>query len=121
MSNSIPSPRRGRPCDSPRAEFWRRVLGDFAASGQGVRAFCLARGVSQSSLYWWRRNLAGPDGRSSAGACTSDGPAFVPVRVAEEAHASIEIVLGGERRIRLCGPVDRATLAEVVAAVESVR
>jgi hypothetical protein len=32
----------------------------------------------------------------------------------------MEIVLGGDRRVRVCGPVDRAAVAEVVTALESV-
>jgi hypothetical protein len=44
----------------------------------------------------------------------------VPVRVAEENNGGMEIVLRGDRRVRLHGPVDRTALAEVVAALEGL-
>ena len=90
----------------------------FAASGQSVRAFCDSHGLSQPSFYGWRRRLAGGDAAWTP-RCTST-PAFVPVHVAQENSPEMEIVLRGDRRIRLCGAVDRAALAEVVAALEGM-
>ena len=48
---------------------------------------------------------------------------FAAVRVVPEASAAmptgtIEIVLGRDRRIRLAGPVDKTTLADVLAVLE---
>ena len=95
----------------------------FATSGQSVRAFCAGRGLSEPSFYTWRRTLVARDAASSpTGAST---PAFLPLRLAEGRTVAqsgdggvMEIVLAGGRRIRLRGPVDRAALAEVVAALE---
>lgn len=30
-----------------KAQFWAETIADFAASGQSVRAFCSARGLSE--------------------------------------------------------------------------
>ena len=89
-----------------------------------MRAFCAAQRVTEPSFYAWRRALAerGAAAGESA-AATASAPAFVAVRLTEEAHATgsvIEVMLAGGRCIRVRGPVDRATLAEVVAALESV-
>ena len=97
------------------------MLLDFAGSGQSVRAFCAGRGLSEPSFYSWRRTLAVRDARSPAVATPVQTPAFVPIHVAEENNGGIEIVLRGDRRVRLRGSVDRAALAEVVAALESVQ
>ncbi|MCY2953540.1 MAG: IS66 family insertion sequence element accessory protein TnpB [Planctomycetota bacterium] len=107
-------------CDLSREEYWRSVLRDFAGSGQSVRAFCASRGLSEPSFYSWRRTLAERDARSPAVATPVQTPAFVPIHVAEENGERIEIVLRGDRRVRLCGPVDRAALAEIVAALEGL-
>jgi hypothetical protein len=64
--------------------------------------------------------LAGRDANSAPVARSSQTPAFLPIRVAEENDERIEIVLRGDRRVRLRGPVDRAALAEVVAALEGL-
>ena len=107
--------------DSAKAEFWRALLGEFAGGGQSVRAFCAGRGVSEPSFYSWRRRLARRDaGANSDAGGAGGGPVFVPVHVAPEEGMAMEVVLRGERRIRLGGAVDAAVLAEVVAALESV-
>ncbi len=100
--------------------FWRETLRQFAASGQSIRGFCRSRGLSEPSFYSWRRRLATHDESLSPTAHPSEAPAFVPVRVTDQTSEGIEIVLRGDRRIRLSGPVDRAALAEVVAVLEGV-
>ncbi len=106
--------------DLPREEFWRDMLRRFAAGGQSVRAFCESHGLSEPSFYSWRRTLAQQDAASAPSSRGTSPPAFVSVLVAQENNPPMEVVLRGERRIRLCGPVDRAALADVVAALESV-
>ena len=113
--------RRGKRRNRVREQYWRDTFKQFAASGQSVRAFCAGRGLSEPSFYSWRRTLAERDANASPVARSSQTPAFVPIHVAEETIGGIEIVLRGDRRVRLHGPVDRAALAEVVAALESVQ
>ena len=119
MKHTTPRTGRGRRGDRPKEKFWRNVLGQFAASGQSVRAFCAARQLSEPSFYSWRRTLAERDAAPPI-ARTAIAPPFLPVQVADQASQRIEIVLRDNRRIRLCGPVDRAALAQVVAVLESV-
>lgn len=111
---------RKRSRDGDRAKFWRRMIGGQARSGQSISAWCRRQSLSEPSFYWWRRQLAGTERRWKAGA---PKPTLVPVRVsaseAVSAESSIEIVLSGDRRIRLRGRVDRQMLADVLAALEA--
>jgi hypothetical protein len=73
-------------------------------------------------LYCWRRTIAQRDAAAGVGdRQPSTPPAFLPVHIAGEGIGQMEIVLGGGRRIRLHGPVDRAALTEVITALESVQ
>jgi transposase-like protein len=103
-----------------REQFWRQMLRQFAASDQSIREFCRSRALSEPSFYSWRRRLATHDESSAAMAHPSDAPAFVPIHITDQTSEGIEIVLRGDRRIRLSGQVDKAALAEVVAALESL-
>ena len=107
-------PRR----DQKKEEFWRGRLGAQAGSGLSVRAWCRRHGVRESAFYWWRGRLA----RRAATAL----PSFAPVQVvadmpsgeaASGAPGRIEVVLPGDRRVHIIGPVDRRVLAEVLAAL----
>lgn len=105
--------------------FWRGQIAGQVRSGEPVRGYCRRRGLKESSFYYWRRRLGGGTGKEA-------GAAFVPVEVvnetarpdhaedtaAEEARTGvIEILLANERRVRVTGPVDRQTLADVLAVV----
>ena len=102
--------------DQKKEAFWRKVVAGQAGSGLSVRAYCFRHGVKESAFYWWRAELA----RREAAVPQA---AFVPVTVvAEETQRAeggrIEIVLSGERRVRVVGPVDRQMLSDVVAVLE---
>ena len=101
-------PRR----DSKRENFWRRLIGGQAGSGLSIRAWCRKHAVQEASFYWWRRRLA-------EGGAVPAGPAFVPVQLTESsasnAEPEIEILLAHEPRVRVRGPVNRQTLADVLA------
>jgi hypothetical protein len=96
--------------DLKKEEFWRRRLRAQAGSGLSVRAWCRQQDTRESAFYWWRAQLA----RRAA-----ETPAFAPVRVvadtAPEAAGRIEIVLAGNRRVRIVGQVERRMLADVLA------
>jgi hypothetical protein len=108
----------GRPRSFSKEQFWRKTLRQFDASGQGVRRFCLARGICSSSFYRWRQTLAGRDSASDPIALSP--PVFLPVRVTAREPSRIEIVLGGGRRVRLGGPVDPAALEQVLAVLSGM-
>lgn len=113
--------------DQSKADYWRRVIRRQGGSGLSVRAWCGRHDVPEASFYWWRRRL----GRSAAAGPASGQrgtrpPRFVPVRVAADPPGAanhrpgcIEIILSGERRVRVFGPVDRQALAGVLAVLHT--
>jgi hypothetical protein len=106
--------------DFKKESFWRKLLQAHGRSKLGVRAFCRQQGQRESAFYWWRSELARRDAASGRG---RRGPssALVPVRVIPDAAESVpglEIVLARGRSVRVNGPVDRATLADVLAVLE---
>jgi transposase-like protein len=105
--------------ESDRRAFWRAVVQRFGRSGLCVREFCRAEGVSEPSFYQWRRKF---QRRDSQGAPRP--PAFVPL-VAEPpgeptatAPVGVEVVLRSGHVLRVLGRLDRAGLADLVAALE---
>jgi hypothetical protein len=109
---------------------WRRQVAAQAAGGLSIRAFCRARGLSEQNFHWWRRELRRRDAEKTV-------PAFVPVHVASEVPGrprlagtsslatpsmaplgTVEIVLPGDRRVRVTGKVDRQQLADVLGVLE---
>lgn len=113
--------------DRKKETFWRRMVRGQARSRVAVRAWCLEHDLREPTFYWWRAELARRDAavpQTVARMTRRSRPAFVPIRVAEEAstisNGSIEIVLGRRGdRVRLSGSVDRSLLAEVLAALEA--
>jgi hypothetical protein len=135
--------KRGRSGDPARHRYWRDLVERWRLSGQSVREFCRTAGVKESAFYWWKRRLgrcrprqgghratpgslpcrpramvpAGEPGRAGRTAAR-----FLPIEVAMdgtlEAAGSVEIVVGGGRRIRVQPGFDRQTLGEVLAALE---
>ncbi len=104
---------RGARRDLSKESFWRRLVGRQATSGLSVRVWCRRHGQRESAFYWWRTELTRRDAEQTT---------FVPVHVAgDEATGGdgwIEIVLAGQRRIRLSGRVDRQALTDVLAVME---
>lgn len=124
--------------DSRKESLWRSLINGHARSGLAVRDWCRRSAVTESSFYWWRRELTQRDSPRIA-------PIFVPLRSIhdtpgsantpttpvksssnatrapaesdERAAGRIEILLPGPRRVRLIGPVDRQALADVLAVL----
>jgi hypothetical protein len=104
-----------------RREYWRQVVHRQKASGLSIQGFCRGERLAMATFYAWKRRL----GQEPHGPQESKRPAigFAPVRIVAEPGGSasagtIEIVLGRDRRIRLAGPVDKKTLADVLAVLE---
>jgi hypothetical protein len=98
-----------------KAAFWRGAVADYAASGLSVRAFCLARGLTERKFHTWRKNLGlSPVVRPTP---PTGGPAraFVPVRVVSEAAA--EIALPGGVTLRVPVSSDPSHVGRLVAAL----
>ena len=115
--------------DRAKERFWRTVVQQWRRSGLPVRDFCADRQLSEPNFYAWRRTLAerrqearhrrgGDRDRPSA-----SQPVFVPVRVAPvpaalAQAASLEVVLGHSRVVRVPAGFDAATLRQLLAVLE---
>jgi transposase-like protein len=116
---------RQRRRDPHKERHWRQLVEQWQRSGQSVRAFCAAHGLSEQSLYWWRRELAARDHQAAPAAeAAPPPPCFVPVHVRAEpveplANGLIEVVLCNGRLLRAAGDVDPRRLAELAAALEA--
>jgi hypothetical protein len=121
--------------DVQKESAWRRRLGQQARSGQSIRAWCRAQGVTETAFYWWRKELARRAGerKPTTRRDREDRAAsFVPVHVNAEpawdgdqrdrdqpgGGAAMEIVLTDGRRVRLTGPVNGEALAAVLDVLE---
>ncbi len=97
--------------DRKKESSWRRHVKAQAQSELSVAAYCRRHSLREYGFYWWRRELARRDAAVPA--------AFVPVHVKverpTEERGAVEIVLPGDRRVRVMGPaVERRILAEVL-------
>jgi hypothetical protein len=100
---------------------WRRHIEEQAGSGLSIVDYCRRHGLREPGFYWWRRELVRRDARQSP-----PPAAFVPVTVAAEMAARsggygegrMEIMLPGDRRVQVVGPVDRQRLADVLSVLE---
>ena len=112
-------PRGGRR-DAGKEKYWQRMVRGQARSGLSIRAWCRARDLQEPAFYWWRARLGRTDRSRKA---RSRKPTLIPVRVSAQEKTDpewqIEIVLAGDRRIRVRGPVDRPMLADVLAMLEA--
>jgi hypothetical protein len=108
--------------DRKKESSWRRHVKAQAGGGLSVSAYCRRHGLREYGFYWWRRELARRDAAVPA--------AFVPMRVTaelpavaeEQERGGIEIVLPGDRRVRVMGPaVDRRMLRDVLWALDDAR
>ena len=104
---------RSKRRDGKKEAAWRQRLRQQAQSGLSVRAWCRQQDTRESAFYWWRTQLARRD---------RVAPTFVPVHVTAEsatvaATGRIEIVLAGDRRVHVVGPVNRQALADVLAVL----
>lgn len=82
--------------ETARAVEMRRVMEEFEKSGLARRVFCERRGISVSTLDYWRRELA-------------KKPRWVAVKVAE-AEPRFALVLANGRRIECTTDEDLAQL-----------
>jgi hypothetical protein len=117
--------------DPDKERFWRRTFKDWRRSGLSVREFCDWQSLSEASFYSWRRELAKRDREAvQRGARAEDSPTkcqpqFVPVHVVADVAADsrvldcLEVQLPSGVRLRVPSGVNRQTLADVLAALET--
>ena len=92
-----------------RSEYWRGVIQQQAVSGQSVSAFCAERGLTEQSLYSWRKRLGDPAPVSFA-LVTTD-------RSDRRPEAPLELELSAGCRLRIPCGVDAATLRTVLTVL----
>jgi hypothetical protein len=93
--------------ESTRTEYWRSLLQQQEASGESVHAFCATRGLTEQSLYYWRKRLKGEPPVSFALVRTG----APPEALSEE---PLQLDLGASRRLLIPRGVDAATLRTVL-------
>ena len=119
VSESTGIAQTKRSATDGREQFWRERLRRQQCSGQGVREFCQAAGVSVPSFYWWRREVRIRDARRRG----TNRPQFVPVQITPKPPTGtaigVEVVLAGGRSIRVGSGFDADHLRAVLAALEA--
>ena len=103
----------GKPRDPKLERRWRDLIARWKRSGISVGDFCTDQGVSESSFYSWKRELAARD--QAVTPTTTAMPTFVPVRVAPA--ATIEVVLRSGVVVRVPVGADPSAVAQLVAAL----
>lgn len=118
--------------DPGKERFWRRVLRQWRRSGLSVREFCADQGLSEASLYWWRRTLDQKDAQATrlvpvrvipeaADVADRDRPALAVPGAAADASAApsgLELIVAGGLRLRIGPGFDAATLRRVLAILQ---
>ena len=100
---------------------WRR-------SGLTIRDFCSQHRLSEPSFYSWRRLLSERDREKTKPAvarrpgkdAANTRPAFVPIRIVSAPPATIEVLLGNGRVLRVPAGFDAATLRQLLAVMEEL-
>jgi hypothetical protein len=112
--------------DLGKERMWRALIARQQRSSQSVPVFCAARGLPPSALYAWRRIIAQRD-RATATTTAStnpvdseaDVPTFVPISItAMPTAATLEVVLGQGRVVRVPAGFDADTLRQLLAVLE---
>jgi hypothetical protein len=97
-----------------REQFWRDAIAAWRRSGQSVRAFCDARGVSEATFFARRRELADQE-LPSGQARPAPASTFVPVHVVPD--PTVEVILPSGVIVRTPVAADPAAVARLVAAL----
>ena len=103
----------GRAREERKERQWRRRISEWRASGLSVRAFCARHGLASASFYAWR---GVPERRAA------EHPESVPVQVVADATptqaSALEVVLLGDRTVRIAPGFDAATLRRLLTVLE---
>ncbi len=100
---------------------WRDLVRRQAESGLSVRAFCRQEGISENSLYFWRRELPKRALRNRQLA-RQEAPAihrdFIPVHLDGGPSARMELVHPLGYQIRIDGGLNPALLRQLLDVLE---
>lgn len=111
---------KGKPRDLVKEGQWRRLLAQHDRSGLSVRAFCELHGLSEASLYAWRRTLEERDSAKVHFVAVHLAPEPKPITTDGSAGA-VELVLATGRRLRIGPGFDGPTLKRLLALLEEGR
>lgn len=105
----------------PGEAYYRELLSEQESSGQSLRSFARARGLSAWTLYGWRARLGRTRARRSRSAAGSPTPELVAVDVVgrESPAREIEVVLADGVRVRVAYDVSLERLVAMVQALRS--
>ena len=110
-------------------DWWRRFIGDWPGSGLTQAEYCRRHGVRLGSFSWWRFRVR--QERDSVTPKRDGVSGFLPVRIvppaankstslpASSSAAPVEIVLSGDRLVRVYPESDLSFVRRVVEALES--
>jgi hypothetical protein len=111
--------------DAARAK-WAGVIREQRESGLSVARFCADRGIPSSSLFVWKRKLAGAEPafvEAKVGRGEDERNSGAPTRSAErgrdECDGGVTIRLGRGRHVAVARGFDRRLLLEVIETLES--
>jgi transcriptional regulator with XRE-family HTH domain len=113
------SPDNGSESVSEAELRYRRLLEEHARSGLTQIAFAEGKGISSSTLSWWRREVQHRDRRRAK--LNGAAPRLVPVEVVGEHRAGPAFVvqLTSGRILRVRGGFDAAELKRLVEVLEA--
>lgn len=121
--------RSGARC---KESFWKHVVGQWASSGEPATRFCERRGLCPRSFYRWRSRLRREgDASGSAARLAARATRLLPVRVVEQrsspqlpatgvCDSGVEVVLRGQRRLRLNTGFEESVLERAVRILEAL-
>jgi len=92
---------------SARSDYWGDLIQQQAASGQSVSAFCSKRGLTEQSLYFWKKRLSKQAPVSFALVAANE--------FGDKRSTALELELGCGQRLRIPMGVDAATLRTVLS------
>jgi transposase-like protein len=102
-------PTSGSKKAGTRSDHWRDLIQQQVSSGLSVSTFCSERGLTEQSLYYWRKRLS-KDTPVSFALVSADG-------AADRLSAPLELELTSGQRLRIPCGVDAATLRTVLAVL----
>ena len=114
--------------DPAKEQYWRQLLQRWQTSGQSVHAFCQTHELSRPLFYAWRGILAERDAaqRTNVPTPAAASPVLVPIHVRADGPAEVnppedaclEVLLSGQRVLRIRPGFDAATLQRLLAVLE---
>lgn len=105
---------------------WREWIAQWQASGKTAEVFAREHGVSTSTVYWWRNQLqrqlpaVRPTQTQHTPTVTFVQIPLKAVRASAASREAIEVVLRGDRLVRVPDQFSATALQAVVRALEAI-